>query len=220
MPPHTPPNTPPQSPNPKDEPVDRVPFDAASTAIGARLARLGPRTTIVGVTGPQGSGKTTLAQRLAHELAPGRAIVLSTDRYLPDYSTIPASEVDEPRHARLDRLASDLGELHRGQAASVPVWSFHTHRPEGEEAIGPAGLIIVEGIFALHEAVRGALDLGVFVEAPISVRWQRVESRELAGERGWGVERSREHFETVADPIFGRYEAAYRAVADVIVVND
>jgi uridine kinase len=171
------------------------------------------RPVVVGVTGPVGSGKSTLASLLGGSQ-------LSTDRYLPDYDALAEHERDEPRHAALDMLAANLAALRRGEAAEAPIWSFHSHRREGVVRIEPAALVVCEGLFALREEVRPLLDLGVYVDAPPGVRWDRWEALERAGSRGWGVERARSYFEQVAEPTFQRYAPGYRGWADIVVLND
>ena len=175
------------------------------------------RPLIVGITGPVGSGKTSLAARL---LAPVRGTLLSTDHYLPDYDSLPEHERDDPRHADLPLLAEHLAALRRAEPIDRPVWSFHSHSRVGVERVEPAPLIACEGIFALHPAVRAAIDLAVFVDAPAGVRWRRWERLEVSGERGWGVEHARRYFATVAEPTFDRYAEAYKASADLVVIND
>jgi hypothetical protein len=58
-----------------------------------------------------------------------------------------------------------------------------------------SGVIVVEGLFALHERLGGAVDLRVFVEAPRATRWARWEAIERRGERGMGVEAARAFFD-------------------------
>lgn len=172
-----------------------------------------PGVAVIGVTGPVGSGKSTLARRLG-------GLVVSTDDYLPDYDGLDPAERDLPERADLDHLAHDLADLAAGRAARVPVWSHHEHRRTGEREIGPAPLVVVEGLFALHERVLDRVGVGVFVEASPATRWARWEAIELGGERGWGVEHARRHFEHIAEPTFGRHADAYRAAARFIVMNE
>lgn len=180
------------------------------------LARAMPREksrpVVIGVTGPVGSGKSALASRLS-------PCVLATDDYLPDYDKVAYHERDDPRMADFARLHGDLSALLRGEPARAPVWSFKTHRREGERYVAPSEVVVCEGIHALHESIHRALDLAVFVEAPSDVRWRRWEHLELTGVRGMGVEAARAFFRDVAEPTFERFAAAYRSRAHVIVTN-
>lgn len=195
-------------------------LEAAGEVIRTTLADLqGPRP-IVGVTGPVASGKSTLAARLAATLG---GLALSTDRYLPDYEGLEPNERDDPARSDLARLAADLQALRVHGEADVPIWCFHKHRRIGEERVRFAdaadGPVICEGLFALHPAVASVHTLRVFVEAPAEERWARWEAIERSGGRGWGVELARQHFDSVAEPTFARFAAAYRDAADLIVIN-
>lgn len=175
--------------------------------------RLEEGPVVIGITGPVASGKSTLARLLT-------PCILATDSYLPDYDDIPYEHRDQPHHADWVRLASDLALLRRGEEAHTPLWSFQTHRREGYVRIAPAPIIACEGIHALHEPILPLLSLKVFVEAPGDIRWARWEAIERSGERGWGVEKARAFFLDVAEPTFAALAPAYRAHADVIVIND
>ncbi len=194
-------------------------WDHAPAAIASLLnARGGVESTggrVVGVTGPVGAGKSTLAGLLSR-------CVVSTDRYLPDYDSVPYERRDEPEAADLDRLARDLASLASGVPTLVPVWSFQTHRREGEELIvpPPPGMpIVCEGLHALHTPAVNAMHLRVFVEAPSTVRWARWEHLETTGVRGWGPVVAREFFDRVAEPTFARWADALRASSDLVVIN-
>lgn len=205
-------------------PPVHVAWDEAPARI-VSIARERAATPVIGITGPVGAGKSTLARKVVEGLAAG--VVLSTDWYLPDYERIPEHERDDPKHADLDELVSNLRALREGRACEAPIWSFHTHRREGRRRIEPVagangwgGVVVVEGIFALHERVAHALDVGVFVEASADVRWARWEILETSGVRGWGPEKARAFFENVADPEFHARASGYRARAHVVVRND
>jgi len=178
--------------------ADRPPHDHAAPAV-------------VGITGPMAAGKSTLAAALG-------GLVLSTDRYLPDYEGLAEHEWDLPAHSDLARLSEDLALLRSGAPASVPMWSFHTHSRVGEESIGPAPLIVVEGLHALAGPVRQHLDLAVLVDAPRDVRWSRCVERERTGERGWSIDYVERFFERVAEPTFNAHGRLEAARAQVIVV--
>ncbi|MBL8745421.1 MAG: hypothetical protein JNK58_03595 [Phycisphaerae bacterium] len=178
-----------------------------------RVGRAAGRPVLVGVSGPVASGKSTLARLIS-------PCIVATDDYLPDYDVTANHERDEPRNADFPRLARDLESLRSGRKTLVPVWSFHSHRREGEREVTPGEVVICEGIHALYETVSGLYDLAVFVESPRHVRLSRMEERERSGARGWGVEVARSFFHEVAEPTFQRFAEVYRSRADVVVRND
>ena len=174
----------------------------AARADGSAVPVPGP-IAVVGITGPMASGKSTLAALVG-------GLVLSTDRYLPDYASLPEHAWDLPGSSDLLRLAADLAALRDGRPARVPVWSFHSHSRTGEELVHPRPVVVVEGLHALHASLHAHLDVTVAVDAPRDVRWSRCEARERRGERGWPLEQVRRFFAEVAEPTFdahGRIDA-------------
>jgi len=146
--------------------------------------------------------------------------MISTDHYLPDYSKVDPARRDEPEEADLDLLAQNLAALRQQQATHVPIWSFQSHRRVGSQLVQPANMIVVEGLFALHNRIASLADLLVYVHAESATRWSRWEAIELRGERGMGVERARQHFDSIAEPTFAKYAQSYRAAAHVIVTTE
>jgi uridine kinase len=191
----------------------RLGWSEAPREVLIAAARLARPVVAIGITGPVGAGKSTLAGMLS-------SCIVRTDDYLPDYELIPYAERDQPRHADLARLASDLAALRAGRTVRAPVWSFHTHRREGERAVEPAAIVVCEGIHALEAAPAAHLDIRIFVDAPAPVRWGRWEDLERRGVRGWGVDAAREYFDHVAEPTFAASQARYRDAAHMIVTND
>ena len=197
------------------DPPRAVGFDAGLEAIENHLAD-SPRPALVGITGPVGSGKSTLAGMLG---SAGDAVVLSTDRYLPDYDKTPEPERDLPERSDLDRLARDLAVLGAGEPADVPIWSFHTHRREGEERVGPADLVVCEGLHALDRRVRDHYHLRVVVTAPPEHREARWAELARRGDRGWSVEQTVSFFHSVADPVFAERLHDVLAAAHLLIEN-
>ena len=173
----------------------------------------GSAVSVIAVTGPVGAGKSTVARHLS-------PVVLRSDDYLPDYELVSEELRDLPESSDLGRLGADLAELRAGRRVAVPVWSFQTHRREGERWVEPARFVVVEGIHAFEVADRVRVDLKVFVEALPSTRWTRWEAIERAGERGWGVERALRYFEGVAEPTFRARRDRLCGMAEVFVDNE
>jgi type I pantothenate kinase len=145
-------------------------FGAVVEAVGAKLAA-GGRPVLVGVAGSVAVGKTTFAEQLRETLAPVAVAVVATDCFLLPNEELgrrglgmqkgfPASyDTVEIEHF-LDGLAAD-------GAAEVPVYSHATYdRVKGEyETIGPADVVVIEGVNALQPPLARRLDVAVYLEA-------------------------------------------------------
>jgi uridine kinase len=190
-----------------------VGWGEAPGVIGRLVSRVESEVVVVGIGGPVGAGKSTLAGMLS-------SCVVSTDSYLPDYEAVEYERRDDPEASDLGLLGEHLVALRAGRAAWVPVWSYEVHRRVGERAVAPAPVVVCEGLHALHGSVRGALDVVVYVDAPREVRWARWAAMERSGQRGWGVEVAREFFERVAEPVHARVAGEHRSAADVVVANE
>jgi uridine kinase len=189
-----------------------VSMDDAAAVIRAAAVAAGLPRVVVGVTGAVAAGKSTLARAIG-------GLVVATDHYLPDYDRTREDLRDLPESSDLARLARDLSELRAGRATRIPQWSFESHSRVGELHVEPAPVVVVEGLHALHESVRGHVDIAVFVEVPREVRWARAVAREQAGDRPWPLEYLEHFFTHVAEPTFARHAQRYRAGADFIAVH-
>ncbi len=136
----------------------------AALADAARASR--PRaaaTRVVGIDGPAGAGKTTLAARLAEQL--GGAQVLHMDDLYPGWDGL----AEAP--ARL--LEWVLEPLSRGAAARYRRWDWAGgHYAEWHE-VPVAPVLVVEGCGAGVRAIAPYLSLLVWVEAPEELRMRR-----------------------------------------------
>jgi uridine kinase len=109
----------------------------------------GPSLVLIGIGGHGAAGKTTLAKSI-----PG-AVVVSTDEFWTGSGFA------------LERVKTDvLDPLRAGFVASYESWNWATKTPNGLRHIEPSGVVIVEGVCALHEMLRKAYDLKVWVETP------------------------------------------------------
>jgi uridine kinase len=128
------------------------------------LVRLAPdrEPTLVGIGGHGGAGKSTLAAAL-----PATAVV-GTDEFW-------------------DGASFDLGRLHEevfepllaGRPAVYRSFDWDARRPRDEpRVVASAGLVVVEGVCALHRRFRDAYDLRVWVDAPRDLRLARGVARD------------------------------------------
>jgi uridine kinase len=140
--------------------VDRV---AALTS--ARSA--GRAFVLVGIGGHGAAGKTTLARSI-----PG-AQVVGTDEFW------------DGADFELSRLRAEVLEpVLRGEPAEYRAFSWELQEPSATPRIvRPDGVIVVEGVCALHVLFREAYDLRIWVDAPRELRLARGVARDGEGAR-------------------------------------
>jgi uridine kinase len=147
--------------------VTTATFAGLAAEIGARPARLGD-VRLVAVDGPSGAGKTVFAGRLAAALG---APVVHTDDLLDGWAD------QFTFWARLEERV--LGPLRHGRPARYERYSWYRGRFTGPEVVvGPAPVVVVEGVSAARSTIRPELTLAVFVEAPPELRLSRALSRD------------------------------------------
>jgi uridine kinase len=176
---------------------------------------------MVGIAGCSGSGKTTLAAELATQLD---ATLFPLDLYYRDLSQFPLDSRHKRNFDHPDSLESELiidhvRALAEGLAIQRPVYDFKTHsRVEGAfTTIAPRGVVIVEGILALHfEELVECFDFSIYVNAPHEVCLARRIHRDMR-ERGRTEQSVREQFIATAQPMAELYVIPSAARASVTV---
>lgn len=184
-----------------------------------------PRAVTLAITGGSGSGKTTIARRLAVALAPRSVALISEDDYyhcsslFPDFD--PATQnFDAPAAKDHALLAEHLAAAREGRAFDKPIYDFATHtRTPQIQTVAPVDVVILDGHLALCDArVRAVLDLSVFVEADENVRLGRRMVRDVA-ERARTPDSVYRQFFTFVRPMHEAHVAPQRAHADMVVVS-
>lgn len=181
-----------------------------------------PPTRMVAVAGPSGSGKSTLARAVA-AAEPG-AVALSCDSWYRDRSALPpaareALDYDHPEAIEWPLLLAQLRVLREGGSVRPPRYDFaaHTRRPEPAPPVGPARLVVLDGIHALHHpGVRALLDLAVYVHAPRKVCLARRLQRDTR-ERGRDEAEVRRRFREMVWPRAEEFVLPCRELVDLVV---
>lgn len=178
---------------------------------------------LVGVGGGSGSGKSSLAQALVAGLGHGRTALLSHDAYYRDSSTLPPDQraevnYDVPEAFDQALFLEHLAALRAGQPVRPPVYCFVTHRRTGyAAAVAARPIVVVEGLLLLWEpAVRAALDVRIYLDAPERVRLQRRLARDVA-ERGRTADAVLAQFAASVRDAHRAYVEPTRALADLVL---
>lgn len=135
--------------------------------------------TMMGIGGCGAAGKTTLARNVAERIADTQ--IVATDAFWTGSSF----DLARLRTAVLDQLLA-------GSIAQFDEWDWATKTAIRARRMRPEGLIIVEGVCALHQMFRDDLSFRVWVDTPRSVRLERAVARD--------GEQSRTTWETVWMP--------------------
>ncbi len=140
-------------------------LERVASLVEARPA--GRPLVLVGIGGRGGAGKTTLARSI-----PG-AQVVSTDEFW------------DGAGFEISRLRAEVVEpIARGVPAEYRAFSWELQRRLAEpRLVRPEGVVVVEGVCALHTLLRPAYDLRIWVEAPRALRLERGIARDGEGAR-------------------------------------
>ncbi len=181
------------------------------------------RPRIIGIAGGSGSGKSTVARRIADALTPAKVAFLDMDAYYKHRSDLSIEERrklnwDHPDAFDLDLLSAHLMALADGKAIDKPVYDFVTHlRAEQTVHIEAADVIVVDGILLfVDERVRSRCDVKVFVDADADVRLIRRIRRDMA-KRGRPLEEILDQYLTTVQPMHLQFVEPSKRYADIIV---
>ncbi|XP_024462843.2 uncharacterized protein LOC7488397 isoform X1 [Populus trichocarpa] len=133
----------------------------AVQAIQALLENKGS-PVIVGIGGPSGSGKTSLAHKMANIVG---CEVVSLENYFKS-ELVKDFKYDDFSSLDLSLLSKNIGDIRNGRRTKVPMFDLETGARSGFkelEVSEDCGVIIFEGVYALHPEIRISLDLWVAV---------------------------------------------------------
>lgn len=178
---------------------------------------------IVGIAGGTGSGKTTIANKLAAALPTSSVIKIEHDAYYRDRVDLTFGErselnFDHPDSLENELLVEHLKTLKSGQGISVPVYDFTRHaRAEQTLDIAPCPLVIVEGIlaFAIPE-LRSLFDIKIFVDTDPDIRVFRRIRRDLE-QRGRSFQSIRDQYYSTVRPMHIEFVEPSKRWADLII---
>ncbi len=133
--------------------------------------RQGAEPLLVGIGGHGGAGKTTLARMIP------AAVVVSTDEFWDGE----AFDIERLRREVVEPLSS-------GRQASFSSFDWAAGEPRGSRTVVPTGVVVIEGVCALHRLLRDAYAVRVWVEAPYELRLARGVARDGEAARSTWVD--------------------------------
>lgn len=178
---------------------------------------------MIGIAGGTGSGKTTVAHKLAAAMPPGRCAHIDHDSYYRDQGHLTPEEraainYDHPDSLESTLLAEHLSLLRQRQAVEVPVYDFVTHtRATKTRPVAPAAVLIVEGILVFaEESLRQQMDIKIFVDTDADIRLMRRIRRDLE-QRGRTFTSVRDQYYNSVRPMHLQFVEPSKRFADLIV---
>lgn len=180
-------------------------------------------TTIIGIAGGSGSGKTSVTNEILHNLEGHSVALIAQDYYYKDQSHLTfekrlQTNYDHPFAFDNDLLIQNLIDLRNGIPVEVPTYDYvnHTRSPE-TIAFQPKDVIIVEGIFALeNKTLRDLMDVKIYVDTDADLRILRRLMRDTK-ERGRSMESVIDQYMSVVRPMHNQFIEPTKRYADIII---
>jgi len=181
------------------------------------------RPLLIGIAGGTGSGKSTVARKIADGLPADSVAVIDHDSYYRDRSDLAYEartklNYDHPDSLDNDLLVEHLEALRGGHGVDVPNYDFKTHSRLAERRrVDPPRILIVEGILVfVEERVRSLLDVKIFVDTDADIRVFRRIRRDLE-QRGRNFQQVREQYYATVRPMHLQFVEPSKRWADLIV---
>ena len=164
---------------------------------------------VIGITGPSGSGKSSLIQSVRARYSPEQIKYLQTDHYYLNHSNLTFDEraklnYDSPSAIDIQLLSEHIQALKQGHAIAMPEYDFATHaRTTKITHLEPAPIILLDGILLLAiEEIRTHIDHAIFLNTPLDLCFMRRLERDCL-ERSRTVESViQQYLQTVRPMLF------------------
>jgi uridine kinase len=139
---------------------------------------------LVGIGGRGCAGKSTLAQ------------------FIPSAQVVGTDEFWDGSDFRLDRVRTEvLVPLAARRVATYESWNWSARTAAGSLTVSPTGVVVIEGVCALHRDLRSFYDVRAWVETPRDLRLARAVRRDGEAARSTWLEKwfPREEQYVIAD---------------------
>jgi uridine kinase len=169
---------------------------------------------IIGIAGPSGAGKTTLARYLSAYYKDDFEHMRQDD-YTKDPATFPMHgdyrNWEVPENYKFDMIASHLLELRQGREVAGKTFAKNETEPVYHYILQPKKFVLLEGSFVLtDEAVAALVDLKIYIDVPVEMMLARRQERMGSGYH-------RDYDLKVLVPSYKRFGEIQKIYADQII---
>ncbi|HEY2896449.1 MAG TPA: uridine kinase [Gemmatimonadaceae bacterium] len=178
---------------------------------------------IVGVAGGSGSGKSTVARKVAELLRDSSVASVSMDAYYRNMSHLTLDQRkqlnwDHPDVVDMELLGDQLEALASGAAIDTPVYDFTTHlRTSRTERVSCADVVIADGILLFWDSrVRALCDIRIFVDVEADIRLIRRIRRDMRV-RGRQLDDILDQYLATVRPMHEEFVEPTKQFADIVV---
>ena len=176
-----------------------------------KVMNLDKDVIIIGIAGCSGSGKSYLARNLDYG-------ILSIDDYYKGHKYIRNNNFDEPYAIDFELLKRHLNLIKEGKTILKPIYDFKTMSRIGYKGFKNDKVLIIEGLFALNEALKDEIDIKVFVDCDLEKALERRINRDVK-HRGATKGYCLNQWEKFAKPMYFEHVLPTKKFADIIVEN-
>ena len=178
---------------------------------------------IIGIAGGSGSGKSTVARKVASALSSLSVAFIDMDAYYRNFTSLSLDERrklnwDHPDAFDFDLLTEHLQDLSARRTIDKPVYDFVSHlRSAGPVRVTPSDVIVIDGILLFVDPrVRELCDVKVFVDAEADVRLIRRLRRDMR-KRGRPLDEILDQYLHTVQPMHLQFVEPSKRYADIIV---
>ncbi|KAJ3452101.1 uridine-cytidine kinase c [Anaeramoeba flamelloides] len=172
-------------------------------AIQNLKTKIKKRPVLVAISGPSGAGKTTISNKVLDFFS--QAISISMDNYLDTSKHVIDENFDDYRLVDFDLLKKNLQELMDGKETKTPLYDFRKSGRYAYETIKckEGGIVLLEGIYALHDHIRDFFDFRVFISGGVHYDLVKRIGRDISRTG----QTPKESFQQITETVYPMYKA-------------
>lgn len=184
------------------------------------------KVSLIAIAGGTASGKTTVARKIAEDLAGKDIVFIEMDNYYKDLSFLSQEErkknnFDHPNAFDYPLLIHNLEQLLLGNKIEEPIYDFKVNsRSKRVRVIKPGDVIIFDGIFALeNQDIRNRADIKIYVDTDSDIRLLRRIVRDVKV-RGRTLDSILDQYASTVKPMHDAFVEPTKRFADIIIPFD